>query len=208
MINATCWNQFFWGAKSTRRPLDPQEMIFPVFATLCALAAVPATAIWRSTKTDAKAVVPPVVRAGEDRLAKARQTPTGTSAFKVGTRDTAGAMFVMEHRNIRKGGPALHLHHYEDELFYVIEGGYILQIGSEQHRLKAGDCILGPRLVPHTWAFVGETPGRLLIAYAPAGKMEAFFVENRDRRGGGYTNDADIMRAYGMELLGPPIEIE
>lgn len=114
----------------------------------------------------------------------------------------------MENRNTRKGGPPLHLHHQEDELFYVIEGDYIFQIGSEQHRLKAGDCVLGPRGVAHTWAFVGETPGRLLFAFAPAGKMEAFFVEQRDRRGGGYTNDAAIMRAYGMELLGPPIKIE
>ena len=57
---------------------------------------------------------------------------------------------------------------------------------------------------------VRGAPGRLLISFAPAGKMEAFFNE-RDNRGikpGAYTNDASFMRAYGMELLGPPIVVE
>lgn len=66
--------------------------------------------------------------------------------------------------------------------------------------------MLGPRKIAHTWAFAGETPGRLLIAYAPAGKMEAFFGV-RDRHGGTYSNDAEEARAFGMELLGPPLAV-
>jgi len=113
----------------------------------------------------------------------------------------------MEHRNIRKGGPPRHLHHKEDELFYVLEGEYVVEVGSKMHRLRTGDCILGPREVPHSWAFVGSESGRLLLAYAPAGRMQAFFLE-RDKRGGAYANDAALMHAYGMELLGPPIAVE
>jgi hypothetical protein len=78
--------------------------------------------------------------------------------------------------------------------------------------LKSGDSILGPREVPHAWAFVGDTPGKLLIAFAPANKMEAFFRETMKRHSSVYSNPGDLndkefFRAYGMELLGPPLSV-
>ena len=111
------------------------------------------------------------VLAGEDRFGKIRPIPTGTSVFKVATADTGGALFAMEHTNVKKGGPPRHLHHEQDEWFYVLEGEYLIEVGGKQYRLKAGDSVLGPREIPHAWAFVGTTPGRLLISYAPAGKI-------------------------------------
>ena len=36
----------------------------------------------------------------------------------------------MEQTSSKKGGPPRHLHHNEDEWFYVIEGEYITEIGS------------------------------------------------------------------------------
>jgi hypothetical protein len=66
----------------------------------------------------------------------------------------------------------------------------------------------GSRGVPHAWAFVGDTPGRLLITFAPANKMEAFFRDNAKRNEHGeYLNDAEVYRAYGLELLGPPLSV-
>ena len=40
--------------------------------------------------------------------------------------------------------------------------------------------------------------------------MEAFFNdrENHGIKPGAYTNDASYMRAYGMELMGPPLVVE
>jgi mannose-6-phosphate isomerase-like protein (cupin superfamily) len=114
----------------------------------------------------------------------------------------------MEHHHTKKGGPPRHLHHIEDEWFYVIEGEYIVEVGTQRHHLKAGDSVLGPRGVPHAFAFVGEGTGRFLITYAPAGRMEEFF-DTQDKAGGrtAYVTDAAKMRAYNMELLGPPISI-
>ena len=111
----------------------------------------------------------------------------------------------MEHHHSKKGGPPRHL---QDEWFYVIEGEYLVEVGTQLHHLKAGDSVLGPREVSHAFAFVGESTGRFLITYAPAGKMEEFF-DSRDKAGGRTTfvNNAEIMRAYGMELLGPPLAI-
>jgi mannose-6-phosphate isomerase-like protein (cupin superfamily) len=145
---------------------------------------------------------------GEGRLGERHAIGVSSTDFKVLTQDSGGSLFIMEHTNQKKGGPSRHLHHNEDEWFYVIEGEYIAEIGSERFQLRSGDSILGPREVPHAWAFVGDTPGRLLIAFAPANKMEAFFrdMEQRHKRGESY-DPAEFMRLYGMELLGPPLSL-
>ncbi len=145
---------------------------------------------------------------GEDRLGEHHAIGVSRTDFKVLTKDSRGDLFVMEHTSPKKGGPPRHLHHNEDEWFYVVEGDYIAEIGSDRLRLKAGDSLLGPRGVPHAWAFVGDTPGRLLITFAPANKMEAFFRDNAKRnQNGEYLNDAEVYRAYGLELLGPPLSV-
>jgi len=160
-------------------------------------------------QTDETKVKPVRVPSGEDRLGERHVIGVSSTAFKVSTDDSAGALFVIEHASRRKGGPPLHLHHNENEWFYVIEGEYIAEIGSQRFQLKPGDSILGPREVPHAWAYVGAGPGKLLIAFAPAGKMEAFFRDNeKPRKEGEYLNDAAVYRAYGLELLGPPLSID
>ncbi len=153
------------------------------------------------------APVATTVGAGEDRYAFKRVIPNGTSTFKVSSKDCRGDFFAMEHHHTAKGGPPRHLHHNQDEWFYVIEGEYIVEVGTQIHRLKAGDSILGPREVSHAFAFVGETTGRFLITYAPAGKMEEFF-DSQDKAGGrSVVKDAKTLHAYGMELLGPPLSV-
>ena len=172
-----------------------------------ALAAVPMALVGQTVQAPATAAVN-VVRAGEDRLGEHHTIGVSTTAFKVLTRESSGGLFIFEHSSSKKGGPPRHLHHNEDEWFYVIEGQYLVEIGSVRLQLKPGDSVLGPREMPHTWAFVGDSPGRLIIAFAPANKMEAYFrYTEKLRKGNEYTNDAEIFRAYGMELLGPPLPI-
>ena len=66
--------------------------------------------------------------------------------------------------------------------------------------------LLAPRRVPHVWAYVGNATGRLLIAFTPAGRMEAFFREVA-KANTMPPQDAALWRAYGMELLGPPLRV-
>jgi mannose-6-phosphate isomerase-like protein (cupin superfamily) len=143
----------------------------------------------------------------EDRYGPKRSIANGTSTFKVSSRDCRGEFFAMEHSHTSKGGPPRHLHHNEDEWFYVVEGTYLVEIGTTMHTLTAGDSVLGPRGISHAFAFNGENAGRLLITYAPAGRMEEYF-DSRAKDAGGrtiYVNNAAKMSAFGMELLGPPI---
>ena len=154
-----------------------------------------------------------LVPAGKDRENKEHAVGVSRTTYKVLTAETAGAMFVMEQANAKNGGPSRHLHHSQDELFYVMEGEYVVEIGSDRFQLGVGDCVLGPREVPHAWAFVGHTAGRLLLSYSPAGKMEQFF-NDREKLGigkGAYVStpqEREAMRDYGMEWIGPPLKIE
>jgi mannose-6-phosphate isomerase-like protein (cupin superfamily) len=143
----------------------------------------------------------------EDTYGPKRVIANGTSTFKVSSRDCRGDFFAMEHSHTRKGGPPRHLHHNEDEWFYVVEGTYVVEIGTTMRTLHAGDSVLGPRGISHAFAFMGEGSGRLLITYAPAGRMEEYFASRSKDLGGrtAYVNDAAKMAAFGMELLGPPI---
>jgi quercetin dioxygenase-like cupin family protein len=140
------------------------------------------------------------IPSGQDRL---NEQHSIDATFKVLTNETGGNLFVMEQRNNKKGGPPRHLHYNEEEYFYVIEGNYIIEVGSDRFELGSGDSLLAPRKVPHAWAFAGADKGRLLISFAPANKMEAYFrLINPNSK-----QMADLMREYGMELIGPPLRV-
>jgi len=172
-----------------------------------ALAGIPFGLMSRPLPASSAAKIP-AVRNGEDRAGERHTIGVSSTGFKVLTKDTDGGLFVIEHTNRAKGGPPRHLHHGEDEWFYAVEGRYVVEVASERYEVNAGDSILAPRGVPHAWAFAGETVGRMVIAFAPAGKMEAFFRDNEKRlKGSQYSNDAEMYRAYGLELLGPPLEV-
>ncbi len=147
-----------------------------------------------------------LVAAGADCFGEHRGLGISSIAFKVTPPDSSG-LFILENTFHAKGGPARHLHYDQDEWFYVIEGEFIFEVGSERIRLQPGDSLLAPRKVPHVWAYVGDSRGRILVAFMPAGKMEAFFREVT-KANAMPPQDPGLWRAHGMELLGPPLSIE
>jgi quercetin 2,3-dioxygenase len=146
------------------------------------------------------------VLSGEDRFREERGLGISTLSIKVSEQDTGGRSLVVEQENRVKGGPPRHRHFDQDEWFYAIAGEYIIEIGGERIRLGPGDSVLAPRNVPHTWAFLGGAPGRLLIGFTPAGKMEAFFRE-LTKLGSMPPQDPALWLAHGMELVGPPLAV-
>jgi mannose-6-phosphate isomerase-like protein (cupin superfamily) len=146
------------------------------------------------------------VAAGEDQFGEHRGLGISTIDFKLCARDGSG-LFILENTFREKGGPARHLHYDQDEWFYSIEGEFIFEVGQERFRLKPGDSLLGPRKVPHVWAYVGGTRGRILIVFSPVGKMEAFFREVT-KANAMPPQDPALWRAHGMELLGPPLRLD
>ena len=111
-----------------------------------------------------------VVGSGQDRFGASHSLGFSSILFKVATRDTNGALFAIEHENLLKGGPPVHLHLHQDEWFYVMEGSVLFQVGDERKLLHAGESVLGPRMIPHGFSGVGEKPGRMLISFTPRGQ--------------------------------------
>ncbi len=146
------------------------------------------------------------VFAGQDRFGEHKGLGISTIDFKVSAEDGGGGVLVIENTNRVKGGPARHLHAEQDELFYVLEGEYVIEVGQERFNLTPGDSILAPRKVPHVWAYVGNTLGRLLITFTPPGQMEAFFREV-SKANAMPPRDPAVWRAHGMEILGPPLPV-
>ena len=152
--------------------------------------------------------VPPILRvlAGEDQYGEHRGLGVSAIQFKLSSQGNDG-LLIIENTFHKKGGPARHVHHEQDEWFYAVEGEFIIEVGQERFRFNPGDSLLAPRKVPHAWAFVGETKGKMLITFMPAGKMEAFFREVT-KANAMPPQDPALWRAHGMELVGPPLAIE
>jgi quercetin dioxygenase-like cupin family protein len=148
-----------------------------------------------------------LVTAGMDQFGEQRGLGISSISFKVTPQDENG-IFIIENTFRKKGGPARHLHHNQDEWFYAVKGEFIFEVGQERFRLKPGDSLLAPRKVPHVWAYTGgTTDGSILIAFMPAGKMEAFFREVT-KANAMPPQDTELWQAHGMELLGPPLAVE
>jgi mannose-6-phosphate isomerase-like protein (cupin superfamily) len=158
-----------------------------------------------SQSSQNNSALPLLVPADQDLFGEQRGLGVSAITFKVMSRDSRD-VFIIENTFHEKGGPARHLHYEQDEWFYIVEGEFIMEIGQDQFRLTPGDSILGPSKTPHVWAFTGGPRGKILIAFLPAGRMEAFFREVT-KANAMPPQDPELWRAHGMELVGPPLQV-
>ena len=62
----------------------------------------------------------------------------------------------------------LHVHHQEDEGFYILEGEMTFYVGEQTIEAHPGSSLFGPKDVPHAFT-VDSGPARLLFVFSPAG---------------------------------------
>jgi quercetin dioxygenase-like cupin family protein len=152
-----------------------------------------------------------VSKPGESRFSYSTAEQSALSPCKLTAEDSGGALSALELNIVPQGGPALHIHHREDEWYYVLAGNFLFRVGGETHILAPGSSIWLPRDIAHVWMNTGDTEGKLLLICQPGG-FEKFF----DEMGSAMDKipvDSDaanqrmkeIMAKYGMELLGPPL---
>jgi len=60
-----------------------------------------------------------------------------------------------------------HLHHSDDEAWYVLEGTLVVQVGDNNVEAQAGSAVLVPRGTPHTYWNPGSGPARYLLIMTP-----------------------------------------
>jgi quercetin dioxygenase-like cupin family protein len=127
--------------------------------------------------------------------------------IKISKQDTNNQLAVFEYIGNEKTGPALHLHFFQDEIFYVIHGEYRFVAGKETMHLEAGDTIFLPRNIPHTWIQLTDT-GKLVYFVQPAGKMEEFFRTMNNLTHPPTQEEIDkIHKAHDLKVVGPPLSL-
>jgi mannose-6-phosphate isomerase-like protein (cupin superfamily) len=132
---------------------------------------------------------------------------------KATTRGTGGAFGLLESLLAPGFSPPLHIHHAEDESFWVLEGTLTMRCGDRTFRAEPGSFVFLPRDVPHTFVVEGETPARMLTLLTPGGG-EGFFVDGgRPAEGEGLPPAAPpdiealkrVSARYNAEIVGPPM---
>lgn len=121
-----------------------------------------------------------LIRANESRFDGVQTTvKDAIGRCVVSSADTDGQLLIVapgDQNFTFKGGPPLHIHKYQDEVFFVAQGEFLIQVGDDVHKVKTGDTVFIPRGTPHTYANpIENNPGSIISIHQPAGKNEAFF---------------------------------
>jgi quercetin dioxygenase-like cupin family protein len=90
--------------------------------------------------------------------------------------DTGGAYALIEGLVPPGGGPPPHIHHREDEAFYVLEGDLSFHADGQSYRAGPGTWVTLPKGSLHHFRNEGATAARMLILVHPSG-LEKFFAE-------------------------------
>jgi quercetin dioxygenase-like cupin family protein len=126
--------------------------------------------------------------------------------IRIHGRDTGGVVSVVESHDVPSGGPPPHIHRREDETFQILEGEYEWTVGGKTFIAKMGTTIFAPRGIPHTYRYLGQTPGRLMCVITPSG-FEGFFEEigaMSPQQQQDIPRVMEIAKKFGLEILPPP----
>jgi quercetin dioxygenase-like cupin family protein len=152
-----------------------------------------------------------VAKPGENRFAFASATQAKLSPCKLTSEDSGGTLSTFELSALPQSGPMRHVHHREDEWYYVLSGEFLFKAGDETHTLPVGGSIWLPRDIPHVWANLSAEEAKVILVCQPGG-FEKFFDELGQAMEGTHADDPsvaakmkEVMAKYGIEMLGPPL---
>ncbi|MBA3415219.1 MAG: cupin domain-containing protein [Chloroflexia bacterium] len=123
---------------------------------------------------------------------------------------TGGQMSIIETTDV-PGATPLHVHHREDESFWLIEGHATFEVGGTTVEAHAGDFLFAPRGVPHRYT-VDAAGCRMLVITTPGGFEELVIAMSEPAAARtlpppaaeepDWERVAAIAHAHGCELLG------
>jgi quercetin dioxygenase-like cupin family protein len=99
---------------------------------------------------------------------EARWWGGGLAVIKATGVDTGGQIAIVEITEPPGAEAPRHVHHKEDEGFWVLEGEATFDVGGATIVARAGDYAFGPRDAPHSYR-VGAGGCRMLFIVTPAG---------------------------------------
>jgi quercetin dioxygenase-like cupin family protein len=159
--------------------------------------------------TDRARALDPVA-VGRDE-GEARWWFAALAVIKATAADTGGRMTIVEMTEPPGAEAPLHVHHREDEAFWVLEGDVTFEVGGTTIQAGAGDYAFGPRDIPHRYT-VGDAGCRMLFICSPGG-FEDLVLAMSEPAGSrtlppppegapDMERMAAIAAAHGCELLG------
>lgn len=96
--------------------------------------------------------------------------------LKAGDAASRSAYTLIEFQAPSGFAPPLHVHHREDEAFYVLEGSLRVTCGERTWTVGPGGFAFLPRGIPHLFTVEGDHPVKALQLTSPAG-FERFAAE-------------------------------
>jgi mannose-6-phosphate isomerase-like protein (cupin superfamily) len=147
-----------------------------------------------------------VAKPEENRFSYGSAQQARLSPCKLTSEDTGGTLSIFELNVLPRTGTVRHVHHREDEWFYVLSGEFIFEAGEEKYSLSVGGSIWLPRDIPHVFANTTEAVGKLIALCQPGGFEK--FLDELGNTPAGQMNESrmkEVMAKYGMEYLGPPL---
>ncbi len=153
-----------------------------------------------STNAPARAIVTPLDEDAAKYFLGVR------SWLRVAAAESGGSMGLVEQVIPAGFASPYHIHHREDELFYVIEGTVRFVSGDGSWVADGGGLAFLPRDIPHGFEVQGTSDARLLLFTAPAG-FESFVEELSEPTPPTMPPDLErlvrVAGKYGLEILGP-----
>lgn len=153
--------------------------------------------------------LPPVAVASDE--GEARWWLGGLAVIKVTAAETGGQMSIIDVTGPPGDEAPWHVHHREDEGFWLLEGSATFEVGETAIEAQAGDYLFAPRDIPHRYA-VGADGCRMLFIMTPGG-FEEMVIAMSEPAGSrtlppppeeepDWEHVAAVAAAYGCELLG------
>lgn len=135
------------------------------------------------------------------------------ATIKATGKETGGRYTLVEVLEPEGEEAPLHVHHREDESFWILEGELTFEVGEETIKASPGSFVFGPKGVPHRYT-VDSGPARLLFILSPAGFEEFIYATSEPAQERtlppppeGPPDEAEmeqlgiLARQYGCELL-------
>jgi quercetin dioxygenase-like cupin family protein len=122
---------------------------------------------------------------------------------KLTNQQTGSDYYLFESEFDPESGNRLHVHSYEDEIVYVIQGTIQIRLGDGKLEASEGGIAHLPKWIPHALYNPLKAPLRILALAIPGG-MEQFFDKLESAMQDGSMDDAkhrEISRKYGIEWL-------
>ena len=131
--------------------------------------------------------------------------------IKATAAQTGGQMTIIEVTEPPGAKAPLHVHHREDEGFWLLEGSATFEVGDTTIEAHAGDYLFGPRDIPHRYT-VGDAGCRMLFLMTPGG-FEDLIIAMSEPAGSrtlpppseeepDWERITAVASAHGAELLG------